>query len=116
MPELEQMVANGQKEWREKYEVECAKRRKLHNLVQELRGNIRVFCRVRPLAAHESGSCISFPNPDEIMIRNEENGTKKAWQFNEIFNEKSTQQNLFDGVRDLVVSMIDGNNVCIFAY
>ena len=24
-------------------------RRKLHNMVQELKGNIRVFCRVRPL-------------------------------------------------------------------
>lgn len=29
---------------------ESAARRKLHNLVQELRGNIRVFVRVKPLA------------------------------------------------------------------
>ena len=28
------------------YETE---RRKLHNIIQELKGNIRVFCRVRPL-------------------------------------------------------------------
>ncbi|KAK4303928.1 hypothetical protein Pmani_024102 [Petrolisthes manimaculis] len=28
-------------------------RRKLHNQVQELKGNIRVFCRVRPLINNE---------------------------------------------------------------
>ncbi|KAG9312796.1 kinesin-domain-containing protein [Chiua virens] len=31
-------------------------RRKLHNMVQELKGNIRVFCRVRPALPHELGS------------------------------------------------------------
>ena len=34
---------------REKYRLEQAERRKLFNLVQELRGNIRVACRVRPI-------------------------------------------------------------------
>ena len=28
-------------------------RRKLHNIIQELKGNIRVFCRVRPISAAE---------------------------------------------------------------
>jgi len=116
LPELQQMLANGSKEWQEKYMIECDKRRKLHNLVQELRGNVRVYCRVRPLNARESGSCISFPSPDEIRIQNEETGTKKTWQFNMVLNEKSTQSMLFDGVRDLVVSMLDGYNVCIFAF
>jgi kinesin family protein C1 len=30
-------------------------RRKLHNMVQELKGNIRVFCRVRPVLSEEGG-------------------------------------------------------------
>lgn len=33
-----------------------AVRRKLHNMVQELKGNIRVFCRVRPVLPHELAS------------------------------------------------------------
>ncbi|KAF9220018.1 kinesin-domain-containing protein [Gyrodon lividus] len=50
-------------------------RRKLHNMVQELKGNIRVFCRVRPVLPHDlvspstglarSGSSSGgSPNPD----------------------------------------------------
>merc|ERR1719210_3148878 len=42
---------------------------------------------------------------------------RKTWQFNEIFQPDSTQEKVFmSGIRDLVVSMIDGYNVCIFAY
>lgn len=113
---LESIVEKGAQEWKDKYNAESEKRRKLHNQIQEMKGNIRVYCRVRPLNARESGSCISFPNNDEITIRNEAAGMKKTWQFNQVFNEKSTQAMLFDGIRDLVVSMIDGYNVCIFAY
>ena len=36
-------------EMRVKYHKEQRERRKLFNLVQELRGNIRVACRVRPI-------------------------------------------------------------------
>jgi len=114
--DLSKVIEAGTKEWKDKYEIESARRRKLHNLVQEMKGNIRVYCRVRPLAAHESGSCISFPSGDEIQIRQDSTGTKKTWQFNEVFKEDSTQAMVFAGIRDLVVSMIDGYNVCIFAY
>ena len=35
---------------------EAAARRKLHNLVQELRGNIRVFVRLKPADARAKGT------------------------------------------------------------
>mmetsp|Transcript_118428 Transcript_118428/g.334818 ORF Transcript_118428/g.334818 Transcript_118428/m.334818 type:complete len:617 (-) Transcript_118428:131-1981(-) len=114
--ELQQLAEAGSKEWKEKYMAECDKRRKLHNLVQELKGNIRVYCRCRPLNERESGSCISFPSAGEVQIYNEANATKKTWSFNEVYDMKTTQAMLFTGIRDLVVSMIDGYNVCIFAY
>jgi kinesin family protein C2/C3 len=115
-PELMKLIDNGAKEWRDKYAIECEKRRKLHNLVQELKGNIRVHCRVRPMSIHDSRSCLAFPGPDEIQIRDDDRNLKKTWQFNEVFREDSTQEMVFTAVRDLVVSMIDGFNVCIFAY
>ena len=41
-------------------------RRKLHNMVQELKGNIRVFCRVRPVlpSDHEAPPSLSSPDSD----------------------------------------------------
>lgn len=116
--DLQKLVEDGSKEWRDKYNVECDKRRKLHNLVQELKGNIRVYARVRPMTAAEAeaGSCLSFLGPDEIQIRNEDMGVKKAFQFNEVLKPESSQADLFTNIRDLVVSMIDGFNVCMFAY
>ena len=40
-------------ELEDKLRWEETQRRKLHNMVQELKGNIRVFCRVRPLLGEE---------------------------------------------------------------
>ena len=58
-----------------KYKRELGERKRLHNLVQELRGNIRVFCRVRPVskrerehAGEDMASCVSFPNDGEINV------------------------------------------------
>lgn len=116
--ELKKLLDSSAQEWKEKYSIECDRRRKLHNLVQELKGNIRVYCRVRPMTDAEAanGCCISYPAPDEIKISNPELGVTKSWQFNEIYRQESKQEDLFSGIRDLVVSMLDGYNVCMFAY
>jgi len=37
-------------------------RRKLHNMVQELKGNIRVFCRVRPVLSSDLSNNTGIPN------------------------------------------------------
>lgn len=36
-----------------KYKKEMAERKRLHNVIQELKGNIRVFLRCRPPSARE---------------------------------------------------------------
>ena len=54
--ELEEMLAeavSSRDEIQEKLRAEETIRRKLHNQIQELKGNIRVFCRVRPALSHE---------------------------------------------------------------
>ena len=35
-------------------------RRKMHNIIQELRGNIRVYIRVRPFLSSDKGVDVSF--------------------------------------------------------
>ena len=42
-----------QEEMKAKMRWEETERRRLHNMVQELKGNIRVFCRMRPLLGEE---------------------------------------------------------------
>mmetsp|Transcript_21873 Transcript_21873/g.33675 ORF Transcript_21873/g.33675 Transcript_21873/m.33675 type:complete len:694 (-) Transcript_21873:1843-3924(-) len=104
---------------RRRYTHELKERRRLHNLVQELRGNIRVFCRVRPPSKLEiehgdTAQCVSFPNDGEISI---ENGRKhKTWTFDRVFDFNSSQDQIYSEVSELVISVLDGYNVCIFAY
>ena len=50
--DLQEKLASCEKEVQEGELI----RRKLHNTVQELKGNIRVFCRLRPLLTSESES------------------------------------------------------------
>lgn len=65
----------------EKYHSEMVKRRELHNIVQNMKGNIRVMCRVRPLLSHEtkhisinevSHPYISVPEDHIVCLRNDD--------------------------------------------
>ena len=106
------------------YRREKAERRRLFNVVQELRGNIRVFCRVRPLTAGESArgaassSCVHFDDADDgtVTIVNPKNGRKRSWEFDKVFQPTANNSVIFDEVRELCTSILDGYNVCIFAY
>ena len=41
-------------------------RRKLHNTIQELKGNIRVFCRIRPLLPSDGEEYRGQPGNEHI--------------------------------------------------
>lgn len=102
----------------ENYKREMKERKRLFNLVQELKGNIRVLCRVRPISKNElstgSKMICKFTN-EEITLAGEK-GKMKTWEFDRVFDMNSTQDQLFSEVRPLVTSILDGYSVCIFAY
>ncbi|KAJ2345604.1 kinesin-like nuclear fusion protein [Coemansia sp. RSA 2618] len=130
--ELEQDVATRShtiEELEAKLRKEETMRRNLHNTIQELKGNIRVFCRVRPLLGDEKDAAelpISFPacedNNQIELTRTSENAqgrtTAKAFpfKFDRVFSTESTQDAVFDEVSQLIQSALDGYPVCIFAY
>uniref|UniRef100_K3X2X4 Kinesin-like protein n=1 Tax=Globisporangium ultimum (strain ATCC 200006 / CBS 805.95 / DAOM BR144) TaxID=431595 RepID=K3X2X4_GLOUD len=102
----------------ENYKREMKERKRLFNLVQELKGNIRVLCRVRPISKMEIGNgskmICKFTN-EEVTLSGEK-GKLKTWEFDRVFDMNSTQDQLFSEVRPLVTSILDGYSVCIFAY
>ena len=113
----------------EKLRKEETLRRKLHNQVQELKGNIRVFCRVRPNHATETEGTarIMFPDEDEskqIEVRGPEETsslgkvtTKKYdFEFDRVFDTTAQNSVIFEEISQLIQSALDGFNVCIFAY
>jgi kinesin family protein C1 len=116
---------------KEKLRREETLRRKLHNQVQELKGNIRVFCRVRPPLNSEPSSAIAtmqYPDESEdakeinIMGPEEKNslGTvsrkNNNFAFDRVFGPSTQNSEVFDEISQLVQSALDGYNVCIFCY
>lgn len=107
-------------------------RRKLHNQLQELKGNIRVYCRVRPLLLDEDGPVkLNFPDCDEECqqlqlavpsiggipsLDQESQNRIHSFTFDKVFNPTASNEDVFDDVSQLVQSALDGYNVCIFAY
>ncbi|XP_057433023.1 kinesin-like protein KIN-14C [Lotus japonicus] len=97
-------------------------RKKLHNTILELKGNIRVFCRVRPLLpddGHGTDMVISYPTSTEGLGRGIElvqSGQKYPFQFDKVFNHEASQRDVFTEISQLVQSALDGYKVCIFAY
>lgn len=102
-------------------------RRKLHNMIQELKGNIRVFCRVRPLVGGGLSKHIHLAADDKTAIslaKTEESHTGKGtdtqrnytFSFDRVFGPRTSQQEVFEEISLLVQSALDGYNVCCFAY
>ncbi|XP_024024920.1 kinesin-like protein KIN-14C [Morus notabilis] len=98
-------------------------RKKLHNTILELKGNIRVFCRVRPLLPDESAGSenpvISYPTSTEALGRGIDvlqSGQKYPFTFDKVFNQDASQEDVFVEISQLVQSALDGYRVCIFAY
>lgn len=89
------------------------RRKKLHNMVEDLKGSIRVFCRVRPLSKKETGQGDSSicEAVDQMTVKVKE----EQFLFDAVFTP-GTQDEVFEDCRDLVQSAADGYNVTMFAY
>ena len=103
----------------------AAERRKLHNTIQELRGNVRVFARVRPFLPgdgvdeDEKKQPSVVPKADGVSLKLRLKGDEKKeydFSFDEVFKPDISQEAVFAEVSEFVQSALDGYNVCLFSY
>lgn len=108
--------------WKDLYNQEHKARRAVHDELIELKGAIRVFCRMRPPSPSERatggpGRAVNVLSDMTIMADMGKPGQKPLrFDFDYVFGPKSTQADVFQEVEALVTSVLDGFNVCILAY
>ncbi|KAM4597327.1 kinesin-like protein KIFC3 isoform 1-T2 [Fundulus diaphanus] len=114
-------VSSTNQELLRKYKREMNLRKKCHNELVRLKGNIRVFCRVRPVSQEEQDSTdartmLSFDSDDDAILYLSNRGKIMTFELDKVFPPPASQEEVFQEVQALVTSCIDGFNVCIFAY
>ncbi|KAF9287327.1 kinesin-like nuclear fusion protein [Linnemannia elongata] len=119
--ELERKLRDSETQVRkrqQKVRDEESGRRKLYGTIMDLKGHIRVFCRVRP-HGHNDGTVTSIDYPDlegrEIVLTPAKE-PKYPFTFDRVFAAASTQGDLFEEVSQMLPSILSGGSACVFAY
>ncbi|KAG7241496.1 hypothetical protein INR49_025697, partial [Caranx melampygus] len=102
----------------ENYNSERAMRKKYYNMVEDMKGKIRVFCRVRPVNRNDAAQdgAVVVNKIDDYSVTVETLRGPREFQFDKVFSAEASQEDLFQDTNRLIQSAIDGYNVCIFAY
>ncbi|XP_067674970.1 kinesin-like protein KIF25 [Haliotis asinina] len=113
----------------ERHGKEKKRRQALHNTLMELRGNIRVHCRIRPLMEFDCGNedvstlgrsgsksevVVHFYDDENVCIRTAKHN--KVFEYERVYSPDEKQANVFDEVQPMLTSLLDGYNVSIMAY
>ncbi|XP_019421437.1 PREDICTED: kinesin-like calmodulin-binding protein homolog isoform X2 [Lupinus angustifolius] len=101
------------------YKEEQVLRKRYFNMIEDMKGKIRVYCRVRPLSGKEivekEGNALT--TVDEFTVEHLWKDNKpKQQMYDRVFDGDASQQDVFEDTKYLVQSAVDGYNVCIFAY
>lgn len=104
------------KEIASKYRAEVVLRKQLYNKILEMKGNIRVFMRCRPdKSVPKDEVVMQFPSDVEVKVQSLK-GDPTTMEFNKTYPPNATQAQIFTDTKPVVMSVVDGYNVCIMAY
>jgi len=107
-------------EFEKQWVAESKLRKELHNQLEEMVGNLRVYCRVRPASKTEleGQMAVDVKGADTIVVTDHENDRvdAKKFTFTQVYQPDATQEQVFKDCESLMTSVLDGFNVCIFAY
>ena len=96
-------IDSTNKELVRKYKKEMALRKKYHNEIIELKGNIRVFGRVRPTIREDGEGkqaehVVQFDEDDDGLVLVAHRGTTKTFELDKVFRPGSTQDQVLKNV------------------
>ncbi|XP_061193332.1 kinesin-like protein KIF25 isoform X2 [Saccostrea echinata] len=132
MTSLQSQVTNMElalQEITERHAKEKKRRQELHNILMELRGNIRVHCRIRPLMEFDCGNedsgslgkpgtrsevVVHFVDDENVCCRTAKHN--KVFEYERVFGPTESQNDIFEEVQPMLTSLLDGYNICIMAY
>uniref|UniRef100_A0A8B9X0S4 Kinesin-like protein n=1 Tax=Bos mutus grunniens TaxID=30521 RepID=A0A8B9X0S4_BOSMU len=116
----------------ERWQQELRERLTGNLLLQELKGNIRVHCRIRPLLPFDdeaqepvspdssvSGGVVHAVDDETVLVECNRPGhalINKTYTFERVYGPAESQRAVFEDVCPLLTSFLDGYNVCIMAY
>ncbi|KAJ8304782.1 hypothetical protein KUTeg_018365 [Tegillarca granosa] len=86
----------------ENFNSERVLRKKYYNMVEDMKGKIRVYCRARPLSSSEleRKNYSVLKSPDEYTIQVDTARGMKEFQFDQVFMEDSTQEKIFEDTHE----------------
>ena len=108
------------------YEKAAAENKKLHFAIQDLKGSIRVFSRVRPAVPgmddeRAAAAVAATTERDLVVTRRERRGedaklTRRSFSFDRAFGPTASQAEVYEACGPLIRCVADGYNVCLLAY
>lgn len=101
------------------YKEEQTLRKRYFNTIEDMKGKVRVYCRLRPLNEKETVEKEKdvLTNVDEFTVEHVWKDDKaKQHIYDRVFDGIASQEEVFEDTKYLVQSAVDGYNVCIFAY
>ncbi|KAK9867457.1 hypothetical protein WJX84_010591 [Apatococcus fuscideae] len=97
-------------------------KRMLINQLLDLKGSIRVICRVRPMmssdaltAATSSSSILEIPSPDTVILAPDRT-ERIVYDFDRVIGPSEGQEEVFNEAKGLVDSVAEGYNVCMLFF
>ena len=79
-----------------------------------------MYCRVRPTIEKEADEklAVTVKGSDTVLVHDisQERHEDKRFEFTQIYAPGSTQEDVFRDCESLMTSVLDGFNVCVFAY
>ncbi|CAI9110386.1 OLC1v1010396C1 [Oldenlandia corymbosa var. corymbosa] len=100
------------------YREEQVLRKRYYNTIEDMKGKIRVYCRLRPLSGKEIAKKEKnvLICADEFTVEHIWKDETKQHMYDRVFDGFASQDDVFEDTKYLVQSAVDGFNVCIFAY